>query len=340
MNARIVLVLVSLLAVLALSCSDGNTNPLSVDPTDTTRSNQWVFGEDLELTIIAGQNIEVGTLTVSNDYDYLYFDIQLDSPWLMTETHLHVANDFDGIPVNKKGNPRPGWFDWHMDFDPMAGSYTYEIPVGDWEAGDTVAFALHLVVNNGEQEETGWAGCYSFEGKRWGYWCEYTLDECEIELPGCTGDYQAKYYYPGSLGYWDVEFFNVPAGFDIYNGVWPGWCIQKYVYAYPNTMYDICAYSSFDIDSLPPSLQAINWEAVAWILNHKHPDATVMDIQHAIWHFTDGFNPTDPEALAMIADADANSPGYYPGPGEAMAVVLFVNGNVQAIFVEVEIGCV
>ena len=103
-------------------------------------------------------------------------------------------------------------------------------------------------------------------------------------------------------------------------------------------MYDICLLSTY-WDELPLEAQDINWEAVAWILNHKHPNATNMDIQHAIWHYTDGFNPTDPEALAMIQDADDNSAGYYPGPGDLMAVIIYVADNVQMIFIEVEMGC-
>jgi hypothetical protein len=339
---RNLLVALSLFALLVMVSCSGTTTPVtsSIDQTpDLNRYSDWHFGDDLVLTIIAGQNYEVGTVTVSNDYANIYFEIALDDGWTMSETHLHVADDYGGFPQTKKGTPIPGQFDYSMTFDPYVNGYTWEVPLGDWEAGDTVAFALHLVVWANGGSETGWAGCYEFEGNRWGYWCDYEIGECEIDLPGCLDDYQAKYFYPGTLGYWDVELYNVPEGFDVYDGMWPAWCIQKYVYAYPNTLYDICLISTY-WDELPPAAQDINWEAVAWILNHKNPDATNMDIQHAIWHFTDGFNPTDPEAIAMIQDADANSAGYYPGPGELMAVIVYVADNVQMIFIEVEIGCV
>jgi hypothetical protein len=49
------------------------------------------------------------------------------------------------------------------------------------------------------------------------------------------------------------------------------------------------------------------------------------DVQYAIWHFTDGFDPdasANPAAVAMIADADANGTGFTPGADGIMAVAV------------------
>ena len=339
MNTRLILVSLLMLAVLALSsCTGGSTTPVSVDTTDSSRNTQFSWGDDFIIPLIAGQNYTAGEIHVSNDADTIFFEVTMFGDWFLNQVHIDIADDYSGLPKNRQGRLVPGHFEFYWNLVPAVQFYTFEIPMGDYEPGDSYVFAFHSVVTSETYgQQTGWGGC---EGT-WshGYWCDDTFDLCVIDLPGCTGDYQAKYYYPGTLGYWDVEFFNVPSGFDIYDGIFPAWCIQNNVYAYPNTLYDICAFSSYDEANLPPSLQGLNWEAIAWILNHKDPNATIYDIQEAIWHYTNGLNPSDPEALAMIADADANSPGYVPGDGELMAVILYVNDNVQAIFVEVEIDC-
>jgi len=342
MNTRLILVSLSLLAVLALSsCSGGSTSPLSVDPTDTNRSNQFDPVGYTVIPIIAGQNYTAGELTVWNDEDTIYFDVVMFDDWFLNQVHIDVADDYLGLPKNKQGKLVPGHFQFSMNLDPAVQAYTFELP-NDYEEGESFVFSFHCVVTSATYgQQTGWAGCQETWVWSKGNWCEHdvVIPFCEIYLPGCTGDYQAKYYYPGTKGYWDVEFFNMPDGYDLINGIYPAWCLQQNVYATPGTLYDICAYSSYDEENLPPSLQGLNWEAIAWILNHKHPLATIMDIQEAIWHYALGTNTSDPEALAMIADADANSAGYVPGAGELMAVILYVSDNVQAIFVEVEILC-
>ena len=328
-----------LTALTIVGCSGGSA-PVEVSSdfgNDVVKEVQWTYGDDTVVPIIAGQWDEVGSLTVSNDPTNIYFDLVLVDGWVTTETHLHVGDTFADFPQNKKGILIPGQFEYSTDHNPAVTTFSYTVPMGDWGVGDTIAFAFHLVVSLDGREETGWGGCIAFEGPRWGYWCQHEIEECQIELPDCLEDYSAKYYYPGTEGYWDVELFDVPAGYDVFDGIWPAWCIQQTVTASPNVEYDICLSST--LEDVPPNLAHIDWHAVAWILNHKHPNATIMDIQHAIWHYTDGFMPTDPEALAMIADADANSAGYWPGIGETMAVISFVNEEVQAIFLEIEIGC-
>ena len=57
--------------------------------------------------LIAGQHIDVGDVTVWNDGDYLYVTYVVNEPgWYLTETHLHVACDWEDIPQTKKNNKR------------------------------------------------------------------------------------------------------------------------------------------------------------------------------------------------------------------------------------------
>ena len=97
----------------------------------------------------------------------------------------------------------------------------------------------------------------------------------------------------------------MPDGYDVDDGVRTGWCPDEHVYIYLGRTYDAYLYSSYD-PNLPSWAQDDEqWDYVNYILNHKHPDASMMDIQQAIWYFTDAGHPmpTDPEAKAMVDDA-------------------------------------
>jgi len=77
--------------------------------------------------LYAGQNILVGTVEVSNDTEYLYVTYMVDAPWCLTETHLAVAINLDGIPQTKKDNPIPGQFPYQCCYDEDAAQWVFQI---------------------------------------------------------------------------------------------------------------------------------------------------------------------------------------------------------------------
>lgn len=93
--------------------------------------------------LIAGQHIDVGDVNVWNDGTNLYVQYVLDDPWVMTESHLHVATSLAGIP-QKKGNPPPGQFDYSDPHGPVT-DYTYTINL-TWTAGTPLYIAAHAEV--------------------------------------------------------------------------------------------------------------------------------------------------------------------------------------------------
>lgn len=342
MNLRSNLLVLGLMAILMLSSCSGTANPVANLPQDQEidpgRSYQWHFGEDTVVELMAGQHMLAGYVTVSNDYDNLYVTYETIGDWMLRETHLHVASSYDDFPTTKKGNPKVGHFNHKMSHNPPVNTYTYTISLDEYEDEEVIVFAAHAVVQSETYgQETGWAGCEDFPGKNWAVWCSHTIGECEIDLPPCEAGLQAKFYYPGAATYWDVELFNVPEGFDVQVGIWPSYCIEQYVYAYPNTLYNICLISSDD-ENLPSGADGTNWKAVTYILNHEDGYA-VNSVQQAIWHYTDGYNPTDPGALELIAAADEFGDDFDPQTGDVMAVIVFVNDNVQLLILEVTIEC-
>jgi hypothetical protein len=118
----------------------------------------------------------------------------------------------------------------------------------------------------------------------------------------------------GVTSYFIITLSGVPVGYDVHNQAYPGWCINPGKYMPRGEPHDVMLYSSIS----PPVLGSVNWVAINYILNHKQ--GAIQDVQDAIWHYTVGFAPSDADALAMIAAADAH-PGYDPMTGAVLAVL-------------------
>jgi hypothetical protein len=134
----------------------------------------------------------------------------------------------------------------------------------------------------------------------------------------------------GTTSYFISTLGGVPAGFDVHNGVYPGWCVDRSVTMVRSVSHNVKLYSS-----LPPTsvLTSINWRAINYILNHKQ--GTMMDVQEAIWHFTNAFSPISATAQAMVNAANANS-NYDPATGAILAVICLrqTNSGVQNTIIE------
>jgi len=137
----------------------------------------------------------------------------------------------------------------------------------------------------------------------------------------------------GTTTYFVTTLSGVPAGFDVHNGVYAGWCVDRSVIMIRSVSHNVILYSSL---SPPPVVGGINWIAINYILNHKQGD--MMDVQEAIWHFTDAFSPISPTAQAMVDAANAN-PSYDPITGAVLAVICIPqNGeNAQNSIIELDI---
>ena len=128
--------------------------------------------------LVAGQNIVVGTVTVSNDAENLYVIYKTDDEWKITETHLAVADSLEGIPQTKKGNPIPGKFPYSSNHDPAVTECTYTIPLEN--LGAELCIAAHAKVEKQIdgviiQEETAWGYGDDFDGANWATYFNYTV---------------------------------------------------------------------------------------------------------------------------------------------------------------------
>jgi len=125
----------------------------------------------------------------------------------------------------------------------------------------------------------------------------------------------------GTLSYFVSTLSGVPVGFDVQNGAYPGWCVDMDEFMYRSVSHNVILYSSL---SPPAALSGINWSAINYILNNKQGD--MIDVQHAMWWFTDSYAPWDSDTIAMIAGATTH-PGYVPTTGEILAVICLAQDN-------------
>lgn len=122
----------------------------------------------------------------------------------------------------------------------------------------------------------------------------------------------------GTTSYFLSTLSGIHKRYDVYNGLYYGWCVDMSVVMARSVAHDVLLYCSL---SPPSSLSSINWNAVNYILNHKQ--GTMMDIQNAIWYFTDNYTPDgghSAASLAMIGDAESN-PTYNPLPDGFLAII-------------------
>jgi hypothetical protein len=131
----------------------------------------------------------------------------------------------------------------------------------------------------------------------------------------------------GTDSYFDITLSMVPAGYDVTNGVYAGWCIDSDVIMNQTTVFSVMLHSTCDHPTDPA---VIEWDKVNYILNNKPPTATRLDIQYAIWHYAnleEGWTPlTTPTSIAIVADAEANGTDFVPEMGEVVAVLCYPEG--------------
>ena len=112
------------------------------------------------VTLFAGQTIDAGNITVTNDASFIYVTYNTANGYVLTQTHLYVG-DCALIPVNKPGNPIPGQFPYITTHSNVT-SYTYQIPILAIPVGSCGCIAAHAVVVKLDaagqvvDQQTGW----------------------------------------------------------------------------------------------------------------------------------------------------------------------------------------
>lgn len=141
-----------------------------------------------------------------------------------------------------------------------------------------------------------------------------------------------------------ITLMNVSDRFkQINNTQYPGWCFDEKHLISLRTNYTATLYSSYDpnLKTKCPLCYNKNWPKVNYIINNKHPNATRLEIQDAIWCFIDGGICTllSPRAQQMITNANLNGTNFRPSIGQFLAIIIKptdATNKTQLTFIEVD----
>jgi len=143
-------------------------------------------GTSFETTLLAGQNINAGTVIVSNNNHELSITYISTEDWSLHNTSLDIAVELSDIPVNRAGAPQIGLFNHKKSHDENTFQYTYTFKLEELgvEPGQQIFIAAHADIVHPEYGSEGAWG----EGDRFtqiGTWAMYftnTLQECVPEV--------------------------------------------------------------------------------------------------------------------------------------------------------------
>jgi hypothetical protein len=158
-----------------------------------------------------------------------------------------------------------------------------------------------------------------------------------LTIPGLAGN-TAQIY---------IKLANVPAGYDVTNGQYLGWCADPdNIIYYPNVPYNARLYSSYD-NALPQNAASANWPKINYLVNKYRKGgfsgtcATAVrddEIQTIIWSFLGHSNvwgtPSTACMTAIKADVNANGASYVPASGDVVGIVADNGRYVQVVFLE------
>ncbi len=197
-------------------------------------------------TLVAGQNIDVGTLTVLIEDGHLVvrYDTNPEGcEWELLETHLYVGNE-------RPTKSAPGQFPYgaeseHIVIDEVC-FVEYYIPLDDFTLPDTLYIAAHAEVRKQigvvedepiYQEETAWAeGETSIPpGKNWATYFDFPVSICwsligDWVITAYVGDFGSGFPYIHGMTITDDSFIgldyypfgNTNATGDIIDGIVTG----------------------------------------------------------------------------------------------------------------------
>ena len=140
--------------------------------------------EPMVVPLMAGQHINVGTVSVTNTENELLVTYQTTGDWLIKETHLDVELSYNGLDTNKKGNPIPGKFTYKTSHPYPVGQVQFTIENFGWAEESVLYIAAHAVVTSSQGTETAWGEGLEFPGNNWGMYFNYTVQSLQQLNPG------------------------------------------------------------------------------------------------------------------------------------------------------------
>jgi len=350
----------AVLGIAFLGC-DKLANPIVETPDDPGKVETAVYPYVTD--IMAGQNIDVGDITVYWDVNNIYVKYTTTGLWHLTEYHVAVESTCDFSKYyGRNGNPAPGRFPYKDEFwDEPVQQVIVPIPWGGlWDA-DELCLMAHCVVFNDadndnqydelEQEETGWGEGDSNPGNDWSMHFCLPVEGKALRLPPQGFSVQflriVNGEVPASFNVWGIT-----GDYDLTNGIWNSFCLDHGIYIY-NQHYHPTLYTSYDLNmpsyakyvrnTTPPNSVLVPYDKINWLLNYMmisdplpFEDANVLKLQHIFWHWRGDPLVLTPAEVQLEGLADQFGEGFVPKAGQWMAVLMDNGTSVQLTFLIVD----
>lgn len=169
----------------SFSVDKNATLPLQTRSLTNEEVKEESCGDPLEVILYAGQHIEVGKISITNNETKLFVTYDVTgSNWWLSETHLFAGN-IEDAPFTNSGNPQIGKFP-HHGADELTQHYTHWVSLDHIdEPISIIAHAIVVQKQNGQTTATETAfgeGSLEFSGNRWGWIIDYKLQDCHDDV--------------------------------------------------------------------------------------------------------------------------------------------------------------
>jgi uncharacterized repeat protein (TIGR02543 family) len=142
--------------------------------------------------------------------------------------------------------------------------------------------------------------------------------------------------FSGTTSYFRTLLSNVPAGYEVSNGNYTGWCSDSVHTINLNTPYQVTLYSSYNT-SLPTHLYHQNWSKVNYILNHK-VGTDWHQVEYAMLYILNfGNQGLTTNGWTMVNEAITYGGSYIPGGGDIIAIIADTGPAVQRTIFELTV---
>jgi len=155
-------------------------------------------GDLMQVKLLAGQTKDAGTVTVSNDEDYVYVTYETKNGYYINNAHLYVGS-LQNAPINNGGNPVLGSFPVIISGVPAQTTLiTITFSAADLDADFIVAAKAEVYkLTNGQMtdKDGAWAEGTDFNPKgNWATYFEYEKQECVFEYQDDCFIEEKEYY--------------------------------------------------------------------------------------------------------------------------------------------------
>jgi hypothetical protein len=283
--------------------------------------------------LTAGQTINVGSITVSNDTENLYVKYKLDYAGATFGTvHLWAGSDLANLPKTQTGPnagvPIPGQFPFQYNVN-GGTEYTFAIPFTSLSIADVKACPLtlyvvaHAEVNINGNSETAFGGDQPGTGPRWWFYANYNVC-CTIVPPPVVGTCNTAFAKGGYVFTTDKKSNpeNLPS-LNLSKNRW-GWAINLTAYDQPIT-YNIYAGAGLNNTSkgVKVGTLTVNWDGAFATITYDLDDYVMKELHiyasdfkpttvaPGQYGYTKYFDPPVDGHTATFNVADTNSDGIW-----------------------------